>query len=113
MMDLHDFRAELVAVTLGVLGAIGAGVKMLLSDRKNVEERIDNLEKTSATVVDFNEIKDKVNEMEREMVTKAEFDQFAKDIHAHNGKLRDLIDTKFESINHNLFELLKDRHRED
>lgn len=83
-MDISELKGEIIAVVLAIAGGIGAGFKMLLNDRRIIEKRLDKLE--------------------RESITREEFDEFAKEIHAHNGKMRDLIDNKLDQINNNLIQ---------
>lgn len=83
-MDISEIKAEIIAVVLATTGAIGASFKMFLSDRRSIEARIDKLE--------------------RDTITREEFNAFAKEIYAHNGKLRDLLDSKLDQINQNLIQ---------
>lgn len=88
-MDIDAIKGEIVAIGLAVAGGIGAVFKMLLNDRRSIEKRLDRLE--------------------RDTITREEFDEFAREIHAHNGKLRDLIDDNLKAMNGNILWLMHAR----
>lgn len=96
-MDLHDLKGEIVAVGLAIISGIGWVIGMLWKDRKSIDKQIQQL----ATETDA-----RLDSLEKNSITRDEFDSFAKEIHAHNGKVRDIIDKRFDQMNNNLLWLM-------
>lgn len=101
-MELTEFKAELVAIGLTVVSAFGWVIRMIVKDRVKVEQRIDHLEQENVlTKSDLHKLQEELH------MTRQEFAEFAKEVHAHNGKLRDVLDSRLSAMNDHLIALLK------
>ena len=78
--------AEMIAVATAIVGGLWAVGKALLKERDALEHRIDQLE--------------------RESVTREEFHKFVDDIRAENAELRRHIDNKLDVMNGNIMLVL-------